>query len=131
MKEMLEAEFTKHQASTSNTAIHPPVPKTPKPHLSQFDGSNPLDWLFQAEQFFELTQTPPHQRLTYVPFYVQGLALVWFKWMHANHQLTTWEQFTSTLEHRFGPSTYENHQVALFKLKQAESVWIIIPNLKH
>ncbi|MCI25335.1 hypothetical protein A2U01_0046526 [Trifolium medium] len=53
---------------------------------------------------------------------MQGPALAWFKWMHSNGQLTYWLDFTHALERRFGPSSYENHQVALFNLKQTGSV---------
>ena len=91
LKEMFEAEFAKlHEHKSEPHATPPIIPKTPKPRLSPFDGSNPLDWLFQAEQFFELTQTPITQRLRYIPFYMQGTALTWFKWMHANNQLNSW-----------------------------------------
>lgn len=49
---------------------------------------------------------------------MQGPALGWFKWLHTNNQLTTWNDFTRALELRFGSSTFENHQAALFKLRQ-------------
>lgn len=39
-----------------------------------------------------------------------------------NHQLTDWETFTHALEVRFRPSSYENHQVELFKLRQYSTV---------
>ncbi|GKD70608.1 transposon ty3-G gag-pol polyprotein [Tanacetum coccineum] len=39
-----------------------------------------------------------------------------------NRLLTTWEAFTRALETRFGPSTYDNHQAALFKLQQTSIV---------
>lgn len=32
--------------------------------------------------------------------------------------MTTWEEFTRAMELRFGPSSFENHQQALFKLQQ-------------
>lgn len=57
-----------------------------------------------------------------VPFFMQGDALGWFKWMHSNKQLSTWEAFTRALELRFGPSSFTNHEAALFKLKQHGSV---------
>ncbi|KAL0405646.1 UNVERIFIED_CONTAM: hypothetical protein Slati_3878500 [Sesamum latifolium] len=53
---------------------------------------------------------------------MQGDALSWYKWMFHNHQLTSWDAFTHALELRFGPSTYDNHQAALFKLHQCGSV---------
>lgn len=108
--------------STNSTQHTQPTPKPPKITLFPFDGSNPLDWIFQAEQYFQYTQTQPHQRLTFVPFFMQGTALAWFKWMHVNQQLSSWEAFTRDLELRFRPPTFSNHQAALFKLRQTGSV---------
>lgn len=48
---------------------------------------------------------------------MKGNALSWFKWMYQNHQLTDWHSFTRALELRFGPSSYDNYQVELFKLR--------------
>ncbi|KAL0412968.1 UNVERIFIED_CONTAM: hypothetical protein Sradi_1498500 [Sesamum radiatum] len=96
--------------------------KPPKLHLSPFDGSAPLDWLFQAEQYFSFYQIPPAQRLPMVSFFMAGEALSWFKWLYSNHQLTTWDVFVRALELRFGPSSFANHQAALFKLRQRGSV---------
>lgn len=42
--------------------------------------------------------------------------------MYQNHQLTDWSSFIRALELRFGPSSYENHQAELFKLKQSGTV---------
>ncbi|GJW57149.1 transposon ty3-G gag-pol polyprotein [Tanacetum coccineum] len=46
----------------------------------------------------------------------------WYKYLFNNRLLTTWEAFTRALETRFGPSTYDNHQAALFKLQQTSTV---------
>lgn len=114
--------LTQPKIPTNHHTQQPLQPKPPKVRLLPFDGSNPLDWIFQAEQYFELSQTPQHQRLQYIPFFMTGLALAWFKWIHNNHLLNSWEEFTKALELRFGPSSFENHQVALFNLKQSGSV---------
>ncbi|XP_058757922.1 uncharacterized protein LOC131631166 [Vicia villosa] len=102
----------------------PPLPpmRSPKLELPLFDGSNPLEWLFQAEQFFGFYNLPPENRLSLTSFYMKGDALGWFKWMYQNRLLTDWVSFTRALELRFGPSTFENHQAELFKLKQSGSV---------
>ncbi|KAL4590213.1 hypothetical protein LXL04_003139 [Taraxacum kok-saghyz] len=42
--------------------------------------------------------------------------------MSNNNLLGTWAEFTRALETRFGPSTYENHQATLFKLRQISTV---------
>ncbi|XP_058783964.1 uncharacterized protein LOC131658715 [Vicia villosa] len=102
----------------------PPLPlmRTPKLELPAFDGSNPLEWLFQAEQFFSFYNYPAENRLALISFYMKGDALGWFKWMHHSHLLTDWASFTRALEMRFGPSTYDNHQAELFKLRQEGTV---------
>jgi hypothetical protein len=81
-----------------------------------------LDWLFQSEQFFSFYNIPLENRLSMVSFYMKGEALGWYKWMSLNNQLTDWNSFSRDLELRFGPSTYENHQAQLFKLRQHGTV---------
>ncbi|GJV12393.1 retrotransposon gag protein [Tanacetum coccineum] len=57
-----------------------------------------------------------------IAFHFTGDALSWYKYLFNNHLLTTWEAFTHALETRFGPSTYDNHQAALFNLQQTSTV---------
>jgi hypothetical protein len=99
-----------------------PTPRNPKIEMSTFDGTDALDWLFQADQFFSFYNIVVEQRLAMAAFYMKGEALSWYKWMFQNNQLTDWNSFAKALELRFGPSTYENHQAELFKLKQLGSV---------
>jgi hypothetical protein len=87
-----------------------------------FDGTDPLEWLFQEDQFFTFYQIPMESRLSMSSFYMKGDALSWFKWMYQNNQLFDWISFTKALELRFGPSTYANHQAELFKLRQSGTV---------
>lgn len=96
--------------------------KPPKLTLQQFDGSNPLEWVFQAEQFFSHYSIALAHRLAHASCYMMGDALGWFQWLHNSNLLTTWEEFTRALELRFGPSSFENHQQALFKLQQSGTV---------
>ncbi|KAF1892654.1 hypothetical protein Lal_00031926 [Lupinus albus] len=42
------------------------------PQLHSFDGTDPQDWLFQAEQYFNLYQVAPIQRLELVAFSMKG-----------------------------------------------------------
>ncbi|KAK4385968.1 hypothetical protein Sango_2720800 [Sesamum angolense] len=53
---------------------------------------------------------------------MQGDALSWFKWIFTNRQLSSWDAFTRSLELRFGPSSFDNHEAMLFKLRQHGSV---------
>ncbi|KAL4562070.1 hypothetical protein LXL04_034260 [Taraxacum kok-saghyz] len=44
-------------------------PRPPKINLPTFDGSNPFDWMFQAENYFSYYAIPPQQRLALAVFY--------------------------------------------------------------
>ena len=122
IKEHVASSSPQNNTFASPSTPPPPLMKTPKIRLSSFDGTNPLEWIFQAESYFLLTATSPAQRLIIIPFFLQGPALVWFKWLHSNNLLTTWDAFIIALETRFGPSSYDNHEAALYKLKQTGSV---------
>lgn len=111
-----------HPYNRPNMFPQPTIPWPPKLQLIPFDGSELLDWLFQAEQFFQLYQVSPDQRLHMVSFYMKGEALSWFKWAFFNGSILDWESFTRALEIRFGPSSYQNHQAELFKLRQMGTV---------
>ncbi|KAL0423984.1 UNVERIFIED_CONTAM: hypothetical protein Sradi_0933200 [Sesamum radiatum] len=65
---------------------------------------------------------PVSQRLDVISFYMKGEALSWFKWMFTNRQLSSWDAFALALKLRFGPSSFDNHQAVLFKLRQRGSV---------
>ncbi|KAL0361425.1 UNVERIFIED_CONTAM: hypothetical protein Sradi_3827000 [Sesamum radiatum] len=97
-------------------------PSPPKFQLSVFDGTNSLEWVFQASQFFDYYSVPDDQRLRRISCYLAGDALGWFKWSHDNGFITSWGVFLQALELRFGPSSYENHRQALFKVRQTGSL---------
>ncbi|KAL0433093.1 UNVERIFIED_CONTAM: hypothetical protein Slati_2643600 [Sesamum latifolium] len=78
------------QLSNTNSASPPPLisappspshvlsdtlPKPPKLQLQLFDGTNALDWVFQADQFFQFYSIPLEQHLKRVGCYMSGDAL--------------------------------------------------------
>lgn len=50
-------------------------PRPPQITLPNFDGSNPLDWIFQANNYFDYYNMPNNQRLPLAIFYFTGEAL--------------------------------------------------------
>lgn len=87
----------------------PPQPPPPPPHnqqprslkisLPSFDGSNPLDWTFQANNYYDYYNIPNNQRLPLAVF----SALSWYKHLAHNQVLTTWPdlcpRLTQTIKH--------------------------------
>ena len=121
----LEAQvLSRHnnEPKSSNNKILPFSRTTVKLDIPHFDGSNPLGWIFQITQYFDLHNIPEEQRLQIASFSMDGEALNWFQWMHANNQLTSWATFIHCLEIRFAPSHYEDLKGALFKLCQTTTV---------
>ncbi|KAL4583040.1 hypothetical protein LXL04_007604 [Taraxacum kok-saghyz] len=74
------------------------------------------------QNYFTYYNVPHNQRITLAVFYFTRDALIWYKHLATNRLLSTWPEFTQAIEARFGPSTYENHQATLFKLRQTTSV---------
>ncbi|KAI5412398.1 hypothetical protein KIW84_057172 [Lathyrus oleraceus] len=125
IKEHVASSSPQNNILTSSSTPPPPM-KTPKIRLSSFDGTNPSEWIFQVESYFLLTATSPAQRLIIIPFFLQGPALVWFKWLHSNNFLTTWDAFIIALETCFGSSSYDNHEASLYKLKQTDPIGVAL-----
>ncbi|XP_039118795.1 uncharacterized protein LOC120254848 [Dioscorea cayenensis subsp. rotundata] len=99
-----------------------PSTRLPTIDVPLFTGENVLGWLFQMNHFFSFHQIPDDHRLPIAAFYMSGSALQWFQWLHTTDQLHHWDDFVRKLELRFGPSSFANHEAALFKLKQTSSL---------
>lgn len=99
-----------------------PPPRMPKLEIPLFIGDNVVDWLFQINQIFTFHQTPIDHKLIIAGFYMTGLALQWYQWMHTTLQFHLWDDFTRKIELHFGPSSFINHEAQLYKLKQQTTV---------
>ncbi|CAI9294236.1 unnamed protein product [Lactuca saligna] len=118
-----QPRHTPNQPPNNPPIVHPNnTIRPPKITLPLFDGSNPLDWIFQADNYFTFYQVPPTQRVTVTTFYFTGDALSWYKHLAQNDLLGSWTHFKRELELRFGSSSYENHEATLFKLQQTSTV---------
>nr|GEU72163.1 ankyrin repeat-containing domain, PGG domain protein [Tanacetum cinerariifolium] len=88
------------------TQTPPPPPPPPPPHnqprppkilLPNFDGSNPLDWIFQANNYFEYYSIPTAQRVTISVFYFIGDALSYWTLIDQDMVATVSEFFRQVL----------------------------------
>ncbi|XP_014519802.1 uncharacterized protein LOC106776848 [Vigna radiata var. radiata] len=110
-------------ASFSSTMKAPPFQvRNVKIDFPRFDGSDVLQWIFKAEQFFEYYNTPDDQRLTIVAIRLDKEVVPWYQMMARTNPWVSWTGFTRALELEFGPSPYECPRSDLFKLMQTGSV---------
>jgi hypothetical protein len=87
----------------------------------RFDGDNPANWSYKANQFFDFYQTPLYHRLRMASFHMEGEALIWFQDADDAGQFPTWDAFLQALLTRFGP-TYDDPMEALMRLRQVSTV---------
>ncbi|XP_076922178.1 uncharacterized protein LOC143583878 [Bidens hawaiensis] len=68
-------------------------PHHPKINLPMFDGTNPLGWIFQADNYFTYFAIPPADRVQLSAFHFVGDALSWYQHQQTNNLLGTWAEF--------------------------------------
>lgn len=88
----------------------------------RFDGSEVLQWIFKAEQFFSYYNTPDDHRLTIAAIHFDKDVIPWYQMMTRHDSFHSWVAFTCALEMEFGPSPYECPRSHLFKLTQTSCV---------
>jgi hypothetical protein len=71
----------------------------PKIDMRKFDGKDPITWIFQMEQFFDLHQVPNLQKVTIASLYLEPKQFVWYQWLceHKNDTIISWSIFTEKL----------------------------------
>jgi len=105
--------------SANENVVAPPFQvRNVKLDFPRFNGSNVLEWIFKAEQFFTYYNTPDAQCLTIAAVHMDSDVIPWFQMLSKNNPFQSWVRFTRALELDFGPSPYECPRSALFKLNQ-------------
>ncbi|KAH9291976.1 hypothetical protein KI387_042841, partial [Taxus chinensis] len=109
-----------------NPTYSQPRNMMPKVDMRKFDGKDPLNWINQMENFFELHQTPSGQKVTLASLYLEPDQFVWYRWLCAQRQKNglgvTWTVFTEELQLHYSSSVSENYFSQLAKLRQTGSV---------
>lgn len=111
-------------ASPIGVVSSPPQMRSIRLDFPKFDGSDPLNWLFRAEQFFAYYATPYAQRLTIVAVHFKGSVVSCFHMLVKANQLSSWADLAWVVEEQFGPSQFDCPRAQLFKLTQSGSVAI-------
>lgn len=57
----------------------------------RFDGEDPTNWLYRANQFFAFNQTTPQHKIFMASFHMEGKALIWFREVVKSRATTSWE----------------------------------------
>jgi len=122
----------KRDSSMSSGAVKLNEPfqvRNVKLDFPRFDGSEVLQWIFKAKQFFDYYLTPYEQWLTIIAIHLDKDLVPWFQMQQKINPFNSWITFTPALELKYGPSPYECPISDLFKMIQVVQSMTIIFNL--
>ena len=114
--------------STNQSMTRPHHNPDPFPHhhlkllFPRFSGDDPTGWIYKAEQYFEFQHITPSQQVQLASFHLEGIALQWHRWLAKFWGPMMWDEFTKSVQLRFGPTDYEDPSEALTRLKQLTTV---------
>ena len=91
-------------------------------YFPRFASQDALQWIFQAEQFFDYYEVPDVSRLKITSVHFGGLVIPWFQMFQKFGNLTSWQVLTKALEAAYGPFVFDVPRYSLFKLTQDTSV---------
>jgi len=87
-----------------------PLLRHVKLDFPRFDDSDPVNWLFCAEQFFAYYDTPDSQQLLIASVHFEGFVVPWFQMLHKVNQIPTRIELACAVEEKFGPSQFDSPQ---------------------
>jgi hypothetical protein len=97
-------------------------PRSAKMIFPKFDGGEPSEWIYKANQYFFVYNTPLEFKNLLDSYNMEGKALVWFQDLFQSGQLADWDALTQALLDRFGSCAYDDPMESLTRLRQQTSV---------
>ncbi|KAK4491757.1 hypothetical protein RD792_002532 [Penstemon davidsonii] len=89
----------------------------------RFNGDGVKEWLYRAEQYFELEGINDNARVKIAGVHMEGRALCWHQsYLKIRRGLIHWEEYVLALQQRFGTTLFEDPMSDLKKLKQTGAV---------
>jgi hypothetical protein len=103
----------------------------PKIDMRKFDGKDPITWILQMEQFFDLHNVPHTQKVRIASLYLEPNQFVWYQWLCSIKSLVTWTIFTKEMIAHYEDTRSNTFFSQLINLKQKGSVTDHIENFQR
>ena len=100
-------EDSRHGSSSQN------LQRGLKRDLPTFNNDDIDYWLFHLEEYMEMVDIAPEQRIKVDSLHMVGPAFSWYKWMVRNNITKDWFVLVEALQQRCGIDLYNNPQEAL------------------
>jgi hypothetical protein len=99
----------------------------PKIDMRKFDGKDPITWILQMEQFFDLHNVPHTQKVRIASLYLEPNQFVWYRWLCSRKSLVTWTIFTEEMIAHYEDTRSNTFFSQLINLKQKGSITVWEP----
>ena len=61
--------------------------------MRKFNGKDPITWILQMEQYFDLHNVKKPQKVRIASLYLEPNQFVWYQWIFSHKQIVTWTIF--------------------------------------
>ncbi|VFQ87463.1 unnamed protein product [Cuscuta campestris] len=99
------------------------ITQKPKLEPPKRDGTEPLHWLYQVQEYFTCYELPLGERLSCATTMLEGVAADWYRWTRNNGLISDWDDFVRKFILRFNPLHYVDY---LGKLAQTRHIGAIM-----
>jgi hypothetical protein len=99
--------------------------------MRKFDGKDPITWILQMEQLFDLHDVPHTQKVQISSLYLEPNKFVWYRWLFCRKSLVTWTMFMEEMIENYEDTKSNTFFIQLINLKQKGSVAEHIENFQR
>jgi hypothetical protein len=94
----------------------------PKIDMRKFDGKDPVTWILQMEQYFDLHNVQNTQKVRIATLYLEPNQFVWYRWLCSRKQIVTWAIFMEEMIAHYEDTKSNTFFSQLINLKQKGSM---------
>jgi hypothetical protein len=99
--------------------------------MRKFDGKDPIAWILQMEQFFDLHNVPHTQNVWISYLYLEPNQFLWYRWLCSRKSLVTWIIFMEEIIEHYEDTRSNTFFSQLINIKKKGSVIEHIENLQR
>ena len=90
----------------------------PKMDMRKLDGKDPITWILQMEQYFDLNNVQNTQKVCIATLHLEQNTFVWYRWLCSRKKIVTWSIFTEEMIAHYEDAKSNTFFSQLINLKQ-------------
>ena len=98
--------------------------------MRKFDGKDPVTWILQMEQYFDLNNVENTQKVHIATLHLEKNTFVWYRWLCSHKKIVTWSFFMEEMIAHYEDTKRNTFFSPLINLKQKGSVVEHIQNFQ-